>query len=70
MLKRDHYREMVTASLIFQSQLNELLNQKVELVYVYQDEKNNPTLYTIDPASLFPILTYKKNKDLAVGTFE
>ncbi len=70
MLKKDHYREMVTASLIFQSQLNELLKQKVELVYVYQDEKNNPTLYTIDPASLFPILTYKKNKDLAVGTFE
>lgn len=70
MLKKDHYREMVTASLIFQSQLNELLEQEVELVYVYQDEKNNPTLYTIDPASLFPILTYKKNKDLAKGTFE
>jgi len=48
MIRKDYWREMVTASLRFQSQLNELLDQKVELVYVYQDEKNNPILYTLD----------------------
>jgi len=48
MTRKDYYREIITAMLKFQTQLNELLDQKVELVYVYQDENNNPTLYTID----------------------
>ena len=41
MTKTDHRREMVESSLLFQKRLNELLNQKVELVYVYEDETGN-----------------------------
>jgi len=58
MTKQDHYREVVTAGLKFQSQLNKRLNQKVELVYVYQDEENNPTLYTLDEEALSSALYY------------
>ena len=69
MTKRDYYREMVTAALKFQTQINELLDQKVELVYVYQDEKNNPTLYTIDESSLTSALIYESNKGAIAGRF-
>lgn len=69
MTKKDFYREMITAALKFQTQLNELLNQKVELVYVYQDEKNNPVLYTIDQKSLSAALDYQKNKGKISGRF-
>ena len=69
MVKKDYYRQMVTAALKFQNQLNELLNQKVELVYVYQDEKNNPTLYTIDEESLSAALYYQDNKGKISGRF-
>lgn len=63
MEKRHYWREIVTASLKFQTQMNELLGQKVELVYVFQDEKNNPTLYTIDESSLTSALYYQRAKD-------
>ena len=63
MEKRHYWREIVTASLTFQTQMNELLGQKVELVYVFQDEKNNPTLYTIDESSLTSALYYQRAKD-------
>ena len=69
MIKRDYYRQMITASLKFQTQLNELLNQKVELVYVYQDEKNNPVMYTIDENSLSAALYYQSNKGKISGRF-
>ena len=70
MTKQDHYREVVTAGLKFQSQLNKRLNQKVELVYVYQDEENNPTLYTLDEEALSSALYYQKNpKKYLVGRF-
>lgn len=70
MAKKDHWREMVTASLKFQNQINELLNQKVELVYVYQDEKNNPVLYTLDQSSLSSALYYQNNKGKIAGRFK
>ena len=69
MLQRDFYRQMVTASLNFQNQLNELLNQVVELVYVYQDKHGNPSLYTLDQKSLSAALTYQKNKQTIAGRF-
>lgn len=61
MERKDFWREMVTASLKFQNQLNELLNQKVELVYVFNDEKTNPILYTIDQRTLTSALYYQSN---------
>lgn len=70
MTKKDHWREMVTASLKFQNQINELLNQKVELVYVYQDEKNNPVLYTLDQSLLSSALYYQNNKGKIAGRFK
>lgn len=70
MTKRDHYREMITAALKFQNQLNELLDQKVELVYVYQDQNNNPILYTIDQKSLSAALYYQSNKGKISGRFK
>lgn len=70
MTKKDHWREMVTASLKFQNQINELLNQKVELVYVYQDEKDNPVLYTLDQSSLSSALYYQNNKGKIAGRFK
>lgn len=69
MTQKDYYREMITAALTFQNQLNELLDQKVELVYVYQDENNNPALYTIDETSLSSALTYQSNKGKITGRF-
>ena len=69
MTKKDFYRQMVTAALKFQTQLNTLLNQKVELVYVYQDEKNNPVLYTIDQQSLSAALYYQSDKGKISGRF-
>lgn len=69
MVKRDYYREMITAALKFQTQLNELLDQKVELVYVYQDENNNPVMYTIDEESLSAALYYQSNKGKISGRF-
>ena len=70
MTKRDHYREMITAALKFQNQLNELLDQTVELVYVYQDQNNNPILYTIDQKSLSAALYYQSNKGKISGRFK
>ena len=69
MTRKDYYREIITAMLKFQTQLNELLDQKVELVYVYQDENNNPTLYTIDQKSLSSALYYEINKGKISGRF-
>lgn len=69
MTRKDHYREMITAALKFQNQLNELLDQKVELVYVYQDQDNNPVLYTIDQKSLSAALYYQSNKGKIAGRF-
>lgn len=69
MTKKDYYREIITAALKFQTQLNTLLDQKVELVYVYQDEQNNPVLYTIDQKSLSAALTYESNKGKISGRF-
>ena len=70
MTKKDFYKEMVTAALKFQNQLNELLNQKVELIYIYQDENNNPVLYTLDEASLTSALIYQRSKDRISGRFK
>lgn len=70
MIRKDYWREMITASLKFQNQLNELLDQKVELVYVYQDEKNNPILYTLDQKSLSAALYYQSNEDKISGRFK
>lgn len=69
MLKIDYYREMVAATLKFQNQLNTLLNQVVELVYVYQDNKNNPVLYTLDQSKLQAALSYERNKEKVYGRF-
>ena len=69
MLKKDYYREMVTATLIFQSELNELLGQTVELVYVFSDDSNNPVLYTLDTKSLQAALSYERNKKAITGRF-
>ena len=69
MVKKDYYRQMITAALKFQTQLNELLDQKVELVYVYQDENNNPVMYTINEESLSAALYYQSNKGKISGRF-
>lgn len=69
MERKDFWREMVTASLKFQSQLNELLDQKVELVYVFNDRRNNPILYTIDQRTLTSVLSYQSNRGKIKGRF-
>lgn len=67
--KKDCLKQMIEASLKFQNQLNQLLDQKVQLVYVYQDENNNPTLFTINEQELIQGLTYEQNKGKIVGRF-
>ncbi len=69
MTRKDYYREIISAMLKFQTQLNELLDQKVELVYVYQNENNDPVLYTINEEDLLPILYYEKSEGKIRGRF-
>ena len=69
MLKRDYYRQMIQAALTFQNQLNQLLGQIVQLVYVYQDDRGNPVLYSLDQNSLKSALIYQSNKGKIMGRF-
>lgn len=69
MTRKDYYRQMVEASLRFQRELNELLGQVVQLVYVYQDDKGNPTMYTLKEQDLMKVLSYERNKKAIKGRF-
>lgn len=68
-LQSDYRKEIVSKSLQFQNFLNELLNQIVELIYVYEDEQGNPSLTTIKSDDLPNILHYENSHGLASGRF-
>ena len=69
MSKKDYYREMTSAALLFQNQINQLLDQTVQLVYVYQNNEGDPVLYTLNQKSLQAVLSYERNKTKILGRF-
>lgn len=67
--QKDYRQELVTKSLQFQNFLNELLEQQVVLLYVYEDEEGNPSLTTINSNDLPNILHYESSHGKVTGRF-
>ena len=69
-IKKDYYKKVITAVLDFQEILNEVLKQKVELIYVYVDDDNNPQVYNIPEKDLIPALSYDRDGQYVKGRFK